>query len=95
MAKQPFTRGNKGNKRQPRKMPASLDKAVKMVKPIIRGRNNVYGMLSTNDRGDVTEVGVYNGVTKKYALYRSDLVDSETLSEFETIMNEHKEAKGV
>ena len=89
MAKQPNARNNnvKG-KRGPRKMSASLEAAVKMVKPLVRGRNRVYGMLSTNDRGDVTEVGVYNGNTKKYALYRSDLVDNDTVNEFKEIMGQ-------
>lgn len=71
----------------------SLEAAVKMVKPIVRGRNGIYGMLSTNDRGEVTEVGVYNGNTKKYALYRSDLVDSDTLIEFKSIMGLNEQSQ--
>ena len=86
------TRGNnfKG-KRGPRRMSPSLEAAVKMVKPLVRGRNKIYGMLSTNDRGDVTEVGVYNGITKKYALYRADLVDNDTVNEFKEIMGSNSQ----
>jgi len=101
MAKQPNarnnnernTRGNnfKGKPRGPRKMSPSLEAAVKMVKPLVRGRNGIYGMLSTNDRGDVTEVGVYNGNTKRYALYRSDLVDGDTVNEFKEIMGSNSQ----
>jgi hypothetical protein len=63
----------------------SLDEAIKMARKL-NGRDGLYGMLSTNERGDVTEVGFYNYHTKKYALYRSDLVDAETLVEFKTIL---------
>jgi hypothetical protein len=85
------TRGNnfKG-KRGPRKMSPSLEAAVKMVKPL-RGRGKIFGLLSTNDRGDITEVGVYNGNTKRYALYRSELVDSETVGEFKEIMGSNSQ----
>ena len=89
MANQQNTRNapNKGfkGKRGPRKMSPSMEEAIKLVKPL-RGRNKVFGMMSTNDRGTVTEVGVYNGNTKRYALYRSELVDAEIISEFKEIM---------
>ena len=48
-------------------------------------------MMSTNDRGDVTEIGVYNGNTKRYALYRSELVDSEIITEFKEIMGSNSQ----
>jgi len=91
MTKQTNTRGNnfKG-KRQPRRMTPSLEEAVRMVKKL-NGRDKIYGMMSTNDRGDVTEVGVYNGITKKYALYRSDLVDGDTVNEFKEIMGSNSQ----
>lgn len=77
---------NRNNgKRGPRRMSPSLEEAVKLVKPL-RGRNKIFGMMSTNDRGDITEVGVYNGMTKRYALYRAELVDSDVISEFKNIM---------
>ena len=84
-------RGNnfKG-KRGPRKMSPSLEAVVKFIKPL-RGRNKVFGMMSTNDRGDISEVGIYNGITKRYALYRSELVDSETLNEFKDIMGSNSQ----
>lgn len=92
MTKQTNARGNnfKGKPRGPRKMSPSLEAAVKLIKPL-RGRNGIYGMMSTNDRGDVTEVGVYNGNTKKYALYRSDLVDGDTVNEFKEIMGSNSQ----
>lgn len=74
-----------GQKRPPRRLSPSMDEAVKMIKKL-NGRNKIYGMMSTNERGDVTEVGVYNGITKKYALYRTDLVDSDTIAEFKEII---------
>ncbi len=74
---------NQSNQRRSRT--PSLDEAIKLAKQF-RGKENLYGMISTNDRGDVTEVGVYNGNTKRYALYRSDLVDAETLTEFKQIL---------
>lgn len=86
----PAYRGKQGSKptgkRPPRKMSPSLEEAIKLVKPL-RGRDKIFGMLSTNDRGMVTEIGVYNGNTKKYALYRAELVDSEIVSEFKTIIS--------
>ncbi|MDC1446601.1 hypothetical protein N8344_01355 [bacterium] len=95
MANQPNTRNvpnNKGfkGKRGPRKMSPSMEEAIKLVKPL-RGRNKVFGMMSTNDRGTVTEVGVYNGITKRYALYRSELVDAEAIAEFKNIMGSNSQ----
>ena len=92
MTKQTNARGNnfKSKPRGPRKMSPSLEAAVKLIKPL-RGRNGIYGMMSTNDRGDVTEVGVYNGNTKKYALYRSDLVDVDTVNEVKEIMGSNSQ----
>lgn len=81
----PNNKGFKG-KRAPRKMSPSMEEAIKLVKPL-RGRNKVFGMMSTNDRGTITEVGVYNGNTKKYALYRAELVDADVLNEFKTIIS--------
>jgi len=78
-------RNNSNQNTQRRSRTPSLDEAVKLAKQH-RGKDNLYGMLSTNDRGDVTEVGVYNGKTKRYALYRSDLVDGDTLQEFKEIL---------
>lgn len=79
---------NKGfkGKRTPRKMSPSMEEAIKLVKPL-RGRNKIFGMLTTNDRGTITEVGVYNGNTKKYALYRAELVDADVLNEFKTLIS--------
>lgn len=90
MTTQPTTRTapNKGphkSKRSPRKMTPSLEEAVRMVRKL-NGRDKIFGMMSTNDRGDITEIGVYNGITKRYALYRSDLVDQETVTEFKDVM---------
>jgi hypothetical protein len=76
---------NRNGKRPPRRMTASMEEAVKMIKPL-RGRDKVFGMMSTNDRGDITEIGVYNGMTKSYALYRAELVDGEVVNEFKKIM---------
>jgi len=94
MATQQNTRNapNKGfkGKRGPRKMSPSMEEAIKLVKPL-RGRNKVFGMMSTNDRGTVTEVGVYNGITKRYALYRSELVDAEAIAEFKNIMGSNSQ----
>ena len=77
-------------KRGPRRMSPSLEEAVKLVKPL-RGRDKIFGMMSTNDRGDITEVGVYNGMTKRYALYRAELVDSEVINEFKDIMGSNSQ----
>ena len=79
------TKGPYKGKRSPRKMTPSLEEAVRMVRKL-NGRDKIFGMMSTNDRGDITEVGVYNGITKRYALYRSDLVDQETVTEFKEVM---------
>jgi hypothetical protein len=91
MTNQPNARTNnyKG-KRSPRRMTPSMEEAVRLVKNL-RGRDKLYGMMSTNDRGDVTEVGVYNGNTKRYALYRSELVDSEIITEFKEIMGSNSQ----
>lgn len=62
----------------------SLDEAVKIAKSH-RGKNGIYGMLQIND-GRVMEVGVYNGNTKKYALFRSDLVDEDALIDIREVI---------
>ncbi len=91
MTNQPNARTNnyKG-KRPSRRMTPSMEEAVRLVKNL-RGRDKLYGMMSTNDRGDVTEVGVYNGNTKRYALYRSELVDSDIITEFKEIMGSNSQ----
>jgi len=81
---------NYKTKRPSRQMTPSMEEAVRLVKNL-RGRDKLYGMMSKNDRGDVTEVGVYNGNTKRYALYRSDLVDSEIINEFKEIMGSNSQ----
>lgn len=79
MAKQ--TKGHKG-----RNLPASVEEAVKLLKPY-RGREGIYAMFSKNDRGDYTELGVYNYNTKRYAVYRSEMVDSESITEFKEVIS--------
>jgi hypothetical protein len=88
MANQPIQKNRRPQSNQStqrRSRTPSLDETIKLVKQF-RGKENLYGMISTNDRGDVTEVGVYNGNTKRYALYRSELVDADTLAEFKQIL---------
>lgn len=63
----------------------ALDEAIRFVKPF-RGRDKLYGFTSTNERGNIAEVGVYNGNTKKYAIYRSEVVDSNSVIEFKKIL---------
>ena len=75
------TKGRKG-----RNLSASVEEAVKLLKPY-RGRDGIYAMFSKNDKGDYTEVGVYNYNTKRYALYRSDMVDSESVTEFKEVIS--------
>ena len=79
MAKQ--TKGRKG-----RNLPASVEEAVKLLKPY-RGREGIYAMLPKNARGDYTELGVYNYNTKRYALYRSEMVDSASVTEFKEVIS--------
>lgn len=66
-----------------RRRSAPLDAAIKLAKSL-RGREGVYGMLDQRD-GRVFEVGVYNYTTKKYALYRSDMVDDVVLAEMREV----------
>lgn len=81
MAKQP----QKGNRRPQRKSRTpSLDAAVKIAKQH-RGKNGIYGMLHV-ENGRIMEVGVYNGNTKKYALYRSELLDADALAEIQSMI---------
>lgn len=84
MAKQPFQKGAKRPQRKSRT--PSLDEAVKIAKSN-RGKNGIYGMLEVKD-GRIMEVGVYNGNTKKYALFRSELVDSDALAEIREVMGQ-------
>lgn len=91
MTNQPTTQGNSSkSKRYNRRMSPTMEEAVRFVKNL-KGRNKLYGMMSTNDRGDVTEIGVYNGNTKRYALYRSELVDSEIITEFKEIVGSNSQ----
>lgn len=64
----------------------TLDEAIRLVKPY-RGRDKLYGFTATNERGNITEVGVYNGNTKKYAIYRADEVDANAVAEFKKILS--------
>jgi len=68
-----------GRKRNP-----DLDAAIKLARSLGRGRDGVYGMLDTRE-GRVLEVGVYNGNTKKYAVYRSDMVDADALADIQFV----------
>ena len=91
MTNQPTTQGNSSkSKRYNRRMSPTMEEATRLVKNL-KGRNKLYGMMSTNDRGDVTEIGVYNGNTKRYALYRSELVDSDIITEFKEIMGSNSQ----
>lgn len=90
--KQGYKGNNRNGKRPPRRMSPSLEEAVKIVKSN-RGRGKLFGMMSTNERGDITEVGVYNGNTKRYALYRSELVDAAVLTEFKEIMGQESNSQ--
>lgn len=78
MAKQP-------DRRRSRKNSPSLDEAIKLLKPY-KGRDGVHAMFSRNDKGDFTEIGVYNYRTKKYTLYKSDMVDNNSLLEIKEVI---------
>lgn len=82
MAKQPTQKG--ARRPQSKSRTPSLDEAVKIAKSH-RGKNGIYGMLQVTD-GRVMEVGVYNGNTKKYALFRSELIDADALVEFREVI---------
>ena len=85
-AQKPRRNPAQGNSAPRKPRTPSLDEAIKLARQH-KGKEGLYGMISTNDRGDVTEVGVYNGNTKRYALYRSDLVDGDTVAEFKQVLN--------
>lgn len=82
MAKQPHPKGNR--RPQQKSRTPSLDEAVKIAKSH-RGKNGIYGMLEVKDNR-VMEVGVYNGNTKKYALFRSELVDVDALVDIKDVI---------
>ncbi len=69
-----------GPRRRPRKSNPLVEEILTLVKPM-RGKNGLFGMIGTTKQGDVTEVGVYNYVTKKYALYGVDDVDSDAIAD--------------
>ncbi len=71
--------------RKPRKMSVSMEEAVNLLKPF-KGRNGLYGCFSKNDNGEYTEVGVYNYSTKKYAIFRSEYVDSTAVEEIREVI---------
>jgi len=71
--------------RKPRKMSASMEEAVSLLKPM-KGRNGLYGCFSKNDHGEYTEVGVYNYSTKKYAIFRTEYVDSTAVDEIKEVI---------
>ena len=68
-----------------RKNSPSLDEAIKLLKPY-KGRDGIYSMFSRNDKGDFTEIGVYNYRTKKYTIYRSDMVDPKSLQDIREVI---------
>jgi hypothetical protein len=73
------------DRRRSRKNSPSLDEAIKLLKPY-KGRDGIYSMFSRNDKGDFTEIGVYNYRTKKYTIYRSDMVDPKSLEDIREII---------
>ncbi len=79
--KTPYQKGARRVSRSP-----SLDEAVKIAKQN-RGRNGIYGILQVND-GRIMEVGVYNGNTKRYAIFRSELVDENAVTEIREIIGQ-------
>ena len=72
-------------RRSRRKNSPSLDEALKLLKPY-RGRDGIYSMLSRNDKGDYTELGVYNYRTKKYTLHRVDMINTDAITEMKEII---------
>jgi len=82
MTKQPTQKGARRTNYKSRT--PSLDEAVKIAKSH-RGKNGIYGMLQVTDNR-IMEVGVYNGNTKRYALFRSDLVDEDSLVEIRKVI---------
>ncbi len=64
---------------------ASVQEAINLLKPM-RGKDGIHGMFQKNDRGDYSEIGVYNYRTKQYALYRVEHIDSKSIEEFKEIM---------
>ena len=72
-------------RRSRRKNSPSLDEALKLLKPY-RGRDGIYSMLDKNDKGDYTELGVYNYRTKKYTLHRVDMINTDAITEMKEII---------
>ena len=73
------------DRRPRRKNSPSLEEALKLLKPY-RGRDGIYSMLSRNDKGDYTELGVYNYRTKKYTLHRGDMINTDAITEMKEII---------
>lgn len=71
--------------RKPRKMSASMEEAVGLLKPM-KGRSGLYGCFSKNDIGEYTEVGVYNYSTKKYVIFRTEHVDGTAIDEIKEVI---------
>ena len=67
---------------------ASVEEAVKLLKPIgvvmasMRCFQKTIGVITP-------KIGVYNYNTKRYALYRSDMVDSKSVTEFKEVISGH------
>ena len=80
MAKQNNDRTRKGRRNSP-----SLEEALKILKPH-KGRDGIYSMFQKNDKGDYTEVGVYNYRTKKYTLHRVDMIDTSAITEIREVI---------
>ena len=79
--KTPYQKGARRVSRSP-----SLDEAVKIAKQN-RGKNGIYGILQVTD-GRIMEVGVYNGNSKRYVIFRSELVDENSLTEIREIIGQ-------
>lgn len=46
----------------------------------------LYPMLGKNQKGDVKEMGVYNGTTKRYAIYRSDDLSDAAIADIKEVL---------
>ena len=73
------------DRRPRRKNSPSLEESLKLLKPY-SGRDGIYSMLSRNDKGDYTELGVYNYRTKKYTLHRVDMINTDAITEMKEII---------
>jgi hypothetical protein len=46
----------------------------------------LYSLIEKNEKGEVVELGVYNGTTKRYAVYASNELSNDAINDVKEVL---------